>query len=172
MTMWGKPERIHVQKTEQLHAHDCHLYVTETSGHRMWHIKSTNTCTTQEQWVSEAVQQVRHTQSHGYALQDHGQYTCPWQDTWENDLAYTEMRWHGQMKHLHHIYLHALAPSLSDFNTGTVSQATNYKEQRHLGDRVRVFTSCESINTWRKTMQNICSTMYSTDDTHFIWQLH
>ena len=72
MTLWGKPEWIHVQNMEQLYAHDCHLGVSETSGHRGWHTKSTNTCTTQEQWVSETVHQVRHAQSHGCALQDHG----------------------------------------------------------------------------------------------------
>jgi len=41
MTLWGEPERIHVQNTEQLHAHDCHPDVTESSGHRIWHTKST-----------------------------------------------------------------------------------------------------------------------------------
>jgi len=37
------------------------------------------------------------------------------------DIAYTEMIWHGQMKHFHHIFRHALAPLLGDFNTGTES---------------------------------------------------
>ena len=37
MTFWGEPEWIHVQNfnMEQLHAHDCHGDVTETSGHRI-----------------------------------------------------------------------------------------------------------------------------------------
>ena len=35
MTLLGEPERIHAQNTEQLHEHECHQNVTETSGHRM-----------------------------------------------------------------------------------------------------------------------------------------
>jgi len=48
MTSWGEPERLHIQNMEQLHAHDCHPNVTETSGPRIWHTKNTNTCTTQK----------------------------------------------------------------------------------------------------------------------------
>jgi len=51
MTLWGELEQIHVQNMEQLHVHDCHPDVTEISGHRIWHTKSINTCTTQERWV-------------------------------------------------------------------------------------------------------------------------
>jgi len=29
MTLWGKPERVHVQSVDQLHAHDCYQNVTE-----------------------------------------------------------------------------------------------------------------------------------------------
>jgi len=34
-TLWGEPERVHVQNVEQLHAHDRYQNVTEhkTSGH-------------------------------------------------------------------------------------------------------------------------------------------
>jgi len=57
---------VHVQNTKQLHAHDRHQNVTETSGHRIWQ-KSTNTCNTQELWgrleFNEVVQHVHHTRS-------------------------------------------------------------------------------------------------------------
>ena len=29
MTLWGKPEQVHVLNVEQLHAHNCHQDVTE-----------------------------------------------------------------------------------------------------------------------------------------------
>ena len=69
-------------------------------------------------------------------------------DVLRYDVAYTKMRWHGQMKQFRCIYRHELAPSLSDFNTGTVSQATITRNSAtyYLGGRVCVFTSCESLN--------------------------
>jgi len=41
-------------RNEWLYAHDYHQDVIETSGHRIWHSKSTNTCPTQTiaQWSS------------------------------------------------------------------------------------------------------------------------
>jgi len=49
MTLWGEPEQIHVQNTEQLNAHDRHQNVTVNSGQEYHDTKSTNTCTTQDQ---------------------------------------------------------------------------------------------------------------------------
>jgi len=39
MTLWGEREQIHVQNTEQLHAHDHHQTVTKNSDHKIWQNK-------------------------------------------------------------------------------------------------------------------------------------
>jgi len=56
----GASEYMYKTRSSCMHMTD--QDVTETSGHRIWHTKSTNTCVTQEWWVrlefSEAVQQV------------------------------------------------------------------------------------------------------------------
>ena len=31
MTLWGKPERLHMQNVEQIQSHDCHQNLTEHS---------------------------------------------------------------------------------------------------------------------------------------------
>jgi len=50
-TLWGDREQIHIQKMEQVHAHDCHQN-RQISGHRIIMIqKCTSTFTIQELWV-------------------------------------------------------------------------------------------------------------------------
>ena len=41
MTLWGEPDRVHVQNMEQLHAFDCHQNVTEPQATEN-HIKYTH----------------------------------------------------------------------------------------------------------------------------------
>jgi len=37
MTLWGKPDRVHVQNMEQLQAYDCHQNVTEPQATEYLH---------------------------------------------------------------------------------------------------------------------------------------
>jgi len=93
----GEPEQIHIQNTEQLHAHDCHRDATETSGHRLWHKKYKhmhNTGTKSQamaQWSSPAGM------SHTVYI-----WMCCTLAAY-HVLCKTRglvPRWHGQMKHL------------------------------------------------------------------------
>ena len=44
-TLWGEPERVHVQNMEQLHAHDHYQYVTEQNLKPQYMKQNLHTCT-------------------------------------------------------------------------------------------------------------------------------
>jgi len=52
MTLWGEPDRVHVQNMEQLHAFDCHQNVAEPQATGN-HIKYTHvyTGTVNQAWL-------------------------------------------------------------------------------------------------------------------------
>jgi len=51
-TLWGEPDRVHMQNMEQLHAYDCHQNVTEPQATEN-HIKYTPgyTGTASQAWL-------------------------------------------------------------------------------------------------------------------------
>ena len=75
-------ERIHVKNTEQLHEHNCHPDVTETSGHRMIHQKYKHR-------NSESVKQSTRYVTHG-----HMDVLCKTMD-WDN--THVSGKTHGMM---------------------------------------------------------------------------
>ena len=119
MTLWGEPEWVHVQNKWSSCMHMTVIRMWLTLQATEWHSKSTNTCTTQEQWSSPAgtshtvYMDVLHT----------GSTSCALQDTW--DMMQLTPIWHGQMKHFRRIFQHALAPLLSEFQHRNCESGNN-----------------------------------------------
>jgi len=54
-TLWGEPERVHVQNMEQLHAHDHYQNVAEhKTGHNNYMNQNLQICTIATQKVCQA----------------------------------------------------------------------------------------------------------------------
>ena len=101
-TLWGEPERVHVQNMEQLHAHDRYQNVAEhkTSGHSTVYETNLQICTFAAQKVGQAIIMVRLASpacSHArsvWLLHAHGSNTpCALQDV-------STLRWHSR-RHAH-----------------------------------------------------------------------